>query len=107
MAGVSPGMTITTAQAEQILRDDLHEFERNVSRLVKVDVSANEFSAMVCLSYNIGWGNFGKSTVLRQVNRQHWSEAADAFLMWNKIKGNVSQHLTSRRTIERALFLLP
>lgn len=103
--GVTEGMKITEAQAEKFLQDDLTEFEQNITRLVEVDVTENEFSAMVCLSYNIGSGNFGQSTVLRRVNEQAWAEAADAILLWNKVNGQVNSHLVTRREKERELFL--
>lgn len=103
--GVTQGMTITEAEAEEFLRDDLRVFEQSVSRMVEVDVSENEFSAMVCLTYNIGPGGFAESTVLRKVNEQAWEEAADAILLWNKVSGQVNEALVNRREKERALFL--
>jgi lysozyme len=103
--GVTEGMTITEAEAEQFLRDDLMVFEQSVSRMVEVDVSENEFSAMVCLTYNIGPGGFAESTVLRKVNEQEWEEAADAILLWNKVNGQVNEALVNRREKERSLFL--
>lgn len=103
--GVTEGMTITEAEAEKFLRDDLRMFEQSVSRMVEVDVSENEFSAMVCLMYNIGPGGFAESTVLRKVNEQEWEEAADAILLWNKVNGQVNEALVNRREKERALFL--
>ena len=105
--GVSEGMKISHAEAEAYLKDDLQEIETQVARMTKVDVSRNEFSAMVCLAYNIGWGNFRKSTVVKRVNEQRWVEAADAFLMWRMVSGKVSHHLEQRREKERALFLMP
>ncbi|MDZ7718910.1 MAG: lysozyme [Balneolaceae bacterium] len=103
--GVTEGMTITEAEAEQFLREDLTAFEESVSRMVEADVSENEFSAMVCLTYNIGPGGFAESTVLRKVNEQEWEEAADAILMWNKVNGQVNEALVNRREKERELFL--
>lgn len=103
--GVMEGMRITETEAEDYLREDLRVFEESVSRMVEVDVSENEFSAMVCLTYNIGPGGFAESTVLRKVNEQEWEEAADAILLWNKVGGQVNQALVNRREKERALFL--
>ncbi len=103
--GVKDGMKITEFQAELYLRDDLKVFEEFIRRVVEVNVSENEFSAMVCLTYNIGPGGFAESTVLRKVNEQAWNEAADAILLWNKVKGEVNETLVSRREKERALFL--
>ncbi|NBC65031.1 MAG: glycoside hydrolase family protein [Bacteroidetes bacterium] len=103
--GVTEGMTITEAEAEQYLREDLRVFEESVSRMVEVNVSENEFSAMVCLTYNIGSGGFAESTVLRKVNEQAWEEAAEAILLWNKVNGQVNEALVNRREKERDLFL--
>ncbi|MGB2742653.1 MAG: lysozyme [Cognaticolwellia sp.] len=107
MADVHLEMKISQKQAEQLLKDDLNQFEKNVAKNVKVKVTENEFSAMVCLSYNIGSGNFNHSTVLRKVNDNLPLEAADAFLMWNKVNKKVNAHQVKRRKSERALFVKP
>ncbi len=104
-AGVRQGMTITQGEAEEFLRDDLREIEKRIGRLVKVNVSNNEFSAMTCLAYNIGWGNFSKSTLLKKVNAQSWAEAANEFPKWRRANGVVSKHLEQRRAVERSLFV--
>ncbi|NBC64143.1 MAG: glycoside hydrolase family protein, partial [Bacteroidetes bacterium] len=95
--GVVEGMTISEAEAEEYLREDLKVFEESVSRMLEVNVSENEFSAMVCLTYNIGPGGFAESTVLRKVNEQEWEEAAEAILLWNKVNGQVNDALVNRR----------
>lgn len=66
---------------------------------------------MVSLCYNISIGSFTTSSVLRH-DRKGWQwhpEAADAFLMWNRItvggKKVVSKGLNNRRVAERALYL--
>ena len=105
--GVKKGMTITRLQAEQILVEDLKKFESNVARLTKVNLTENEFSALVCLAYNIGWGNLARSTLLQRVNMEDWQGAANAFLMWKNIKGIENQVLYIRRKRERELFLKP
>jgi len=104
-AGVQPGMTITAEQAAKYLRADLKHFEQAITRVVKTPINRNEFSAMVCLSYNIGSGNFSRSTVLKELNKGNRKAAADAFLMWNKVNKKVNSHLVKRRKEERALFL--
>lgn len=104
-AGIQKGMTISMKKSEKYLRTDLIQFEKDVARLVTVPVTHNEFSAMVCLTYNIGSGNFAKSTVLREVNNGNTALAADAFLMWNKANGKVLPQLKRRRESDKALFL--
>jgi len=105
------GMVITEAEAEALLRGDLADAEGAVSRLVKVPVSENEYSALVSLVFNIGAGAFSGSTVLRKLNAGDHKGAADAILMWNRAtvggKKVVVQGLVRRRDAERSLFLKP
>ena len=75
--------------------------------MCKVPITENQFSAMVCLSYNIGSGNFYNSTVLKKINNNLPIEAADAILMWNKVNKKVNLHQVKRRKMERALFIKP
>jgi lysozyme len=103
---VKPGMRVGTKEAEAILRDDLKVFEDGVSRLLKRDPNPAQFDAMVSLAYNIGLGNFQKSTVLRKFNAGDFSGAADAFMLFNKANGKVMQGLINRRNAERELFLI-
>lgn len=110
--GVFPGMTMTQAEADQALADDLQGAEAVVDGATgDVATGDNQFSAMVALCFNIGSANFRGSTVLRQHRAGNPQQAADAFLMWNKAHvGGVLQPvagLTNRRTAERALYLRP
>jgi GH24 family phage-related lysozyme (muramidase) len=110
MAGppnVYPGLSITAAEAEEILKRDLGVYEKAVSDAVTRTPTSDQFSAMVSLTFNIGGGNFRSSTVLREHNNGNFSAAANAFLMWNKA-GNPLQEmagLTRRRNAERMLYL--
>lgn len=106
---VHHGMTITALTAQRYLRQDLRSHEDYIRSVVLVPLNENEFSALVILSYNIGNGAFRNSTVLRLLNEGDRRAAADAFLMWTKVKRNgkltVSAQLTGRREAERDLFL--
>lgn len=102
---VKPGMKITVQEAERILARDLVKYEEAVQRCVTVDLTPNQYSALVSLCYNIGEGNFAKSTVVKRVNANDFQGAAKAFAMWNKADGKVSSGLVKRRAMEAALFL--
>ncbi len=78
-----------------------------VEDLVRVEVTDNQMGALVSLAYNIGTSAFARSTVLRELNKKHFDEAADAFMMWHKVNGASSPGLLKRRQRERALFLRP
>ncbi|RDU95358.1 lysozyme [Trinickia dinghuensis] len=104
---VKPGMVITEAQAGQLLIDDLARFENGVSGLVKVPVNANQFSALVSFSYNVGLGNLGGSTLLRLLNQSDYAGAAQQFPLWDKAGGRELPGLLRRRQAEQALFQTP
>lgn len=104
---VKAGMKITEKEANEIFLNDLVKYEDAVKRLVKVPLNDNQYSALVSLCYNIGEGNLSKSTVIARVNQQDWKGAADAFLLWNRAKGQVSEGLKTRRKQEADLFLTP
>jgi lysozyme len=105
-----PNMTITVAQAEQFLREDLAWVEDAIDKLVKVPLTQNQHDAVGSLIFNIGGGAFSKSTVLRKLNAGDYRGAADAFLMWDKQRDKQTgkmiplRGLTIRRKKERDLF---
>ncbi|HGW1316994.1 TPA: lysozyme [Klebsiella pneumoniae] len=103
--GVKPGMVITAQQAEKMLRDDVAKFESGVSSLITAPTTQGQFDAMVSLAYNIGLGNFGKSTLLKKHNARCYSCAADQFRVWNRANGKVMNGLTKRRAAEREVYM--
>jgi lysozyme len=105
-AAQARGIQITEAKAEELLRGDLSVFESGVSRLLGgAATNENEFSAMVCLAFNVGLGSFKTSSVLRFHRDGKRGEAANAFLLWNKASGKALRGLTTRRDAERHLYL--
>lgn len=104
-AHVRPGQHITQHEADRRLRDRLEEFEAGVARMLTTHVNDNRFSALVCLAYNIGLGNFESSTVLRQTNARHFRLAAAAFSMWVRgMGGRRLLGLIRRRASEARLY---
>lgn len=102
---VEPGMGINEAQAEELLRQDLEEFEAAVSEAVQVSINPNQFSALVSFAFNLGAGSLFQSTLLKLLNQGDFSGAADQFPRWNKAGHQELPGLTRRRKAERALFL--
>lgn len=103
--GVKPGMVITAQQGEKMLRDDVAKFESGVSSLITAPTTQGQFDAMVSLAYNIGLGNFGKSTLLKKHNARCYTCAADQFRVWNRANGKVMNGLTKRRAAERQVYM--
>lgn len=101
---VKSGSSISKAEAERIFDRDIENFAVGVEKLIKVDLNENQMGACVSLAFNIGLGAFSKSSVLRFVNKSKFSDAADAFLLWNKVGKKPVPGLTRRRAAEAALF---
>ena len=76
-----------------------------VNRLVIVDINQNQFDALVSFVYNLGSGNFEKSTLLKKVNQEDFIGASLEFEKWNRASGKVLNGLTKRRLAEKELFL--
>jgi len=99
--------TITMAEAERLLMEDLGRFEADVSKYVTAPLNENQFSAIVSLVYNIGPGAFANSTIRSMLNAKDFKGAAEQFARWNKGGGKVLKGLVGRRADEKALFLKP
>lgn len=101
---VHPGMVITQQEADAYLEQDLYRVGQQVSKALKVEVSQNEFDAIVCFVYNVGIGNFMKSTMLKLINQGDFEAAAHEFDKWDKAGGKVLPGLVTRRHNEEELF---
>ncbi|VWC96143.1 muraminidase [Burkholderia lata] len=104
--GVGPGMTCDQAQAEQWLLDDVADAETAVNKLVHIAMSQEEFDALVDFTFNLGIGNFSKSTLLAKLNARDIQGAADEFEKWDRAGGVEVAGLLRRRQAEKALFSL-
>ena len=51
--GVTPSMKITEAQANNLLKTELIEYQNYINEMVKVDLIQCEFDALVCWVYNL------------------------------------------------------
>lgn len=103
-AGVKMGQSITAERAEQLLREDVRQFEAAVSRLVKVPLTQGQFDALTSFAFNLGAKALEKSTLLRLLNAGDYSGAAAQFDRWVYASGKKLSGLVKRRAAERALF---
>lgn len=92
---------ITKERAFQLFKHEADKFAVKVDALVKPELKQNQFNAVVSLAYNIGLGNFGKSTLLKKVNATpNDATISTEFARWNKAGGKVIAGLTNRRKLE-------
>jgi lysozyme len=102
---VTPGMTITKEQAAEYFNHDLAVFEKEISEVVKVALTNNQFSALISLIYNIGGTQFRSSTLLKKLNRGDYAGAANEFGRWIYDNSKILNGLIERREKEKQLFL--
>ena len=92
-------------QAEQLLRADTSRFAIQVDNLVTVELKDNMFDALVSFSFNVGIGNFQRSTLLRKLNKGDYLGASQEFPKWRRANGVILQGLVHRRADEKTLFM--
>ena len=105
-AGVHSGMTITQAQADAYLQQDIAKFEGYVNNPAYVPITANlnqnQFDALVSFAFNLGAGNLRKLCKGRTA-----AQIALAMTQYRKANGKVLAGLRRRRAAEQALFNKP
>ena len=69
--GVEKGMTISKESAEEMLIEELHEYEGYITDNVTSPLSQNQFDAMVSWVYNLGPSNLLASTLLKVPSKRH------------------------------------
>lgn len=102
---VTPGMTITEQEAEERLNRDLVTYESAVHDMVEVELSDNQYSALVSFCFNVGTNAMRESTLLKKLNAGDYTGAANELMRWDKSKGKKLQGLFKRRRAERVLFM--
>lgn len=102
---VKIGDKISQQRANELLEYHINLFAKKVLPLLSVDLTENEFSALVSFAFNLGVGALSKSTLLKKVNSNpNDLTIKDEFLRWNKAGGKVLSGLTRRRKAEAELY---
>ena len=104
---------ITQEQADADLLNNLADAEKDVNSFCfarMLDITDNQFSALVSLCFNCGYAPLGGSLGNALTNKD-FTTASECFLLWDKVHINdaltVSQGLLNRRLAEQNLFNLP
>lgn len=102
--GVQEGMVISEETANEMLVEELKEYENYINTLVTVELNQNQFDAMVSWVYNLGSSNLQASTLLKVLNAGNYEGVPEQIMRWNKAGGRVLEGLTRRRQAEADLF---
>jgi lysozyme len=95
---VKKGQTITQAQAEAFLKQDLAEAEAAVNGR-GLTLTDNQFAALVSFTFNLGAGGLAK------LLKNGLAAVPDRILLFDHAGGKVVKGLTRRRAAERTLYL--
>ena len=103
-SGVVSGMVITKEQAEEFLSRDIATTE-NIVDAECMNLRQCQFDALVSFVFNVGGGNFRKSTLLKKIKANPDDNSImDEFLRWVYAKGVVLPGLQKRRLAEMRLY---
>lgn len=102
--GIEKGMEITQQEAEDMLVEELHEYENYINDSVTAPLSQNQFDAMVSWVYNLGPANLKASTLLKVLNAGDYDGVPAQIKRWNKAGGVTLEGLIRRREAEALLF---
>lgn len=101
---VAPGSTITPLQANLLLQEDITQCEHTLNKY-NLALTQNMYDALISFIYNIGPGNFHRSTLLSKIKANPYdSSIADEFLKWIHSKGKPLTGLQRRRIAEMKLY---
>lgn len=104
--GVKKGDRITKARAEALLRQDVKWAEDEINR-IPVDLTQNQFDALVSFVFNVGVGQFRRSSVYKAVKAGRHDQVPSRLNLWIKNDGKVLRGLVNRRAEEGRLYATP
>lgn len=96
--------SLTKEEAETLLLKDVKWAEDCVNEKINVQLTQNQFDALVSFVFNLGCTAFFGSTLRKLVNNKDFTKAKGEFLKWCNAGGKKSPGLLRRRIDESVLF---
>lgn len=100
---VVPGKTYTPGECTALKDRDLAKADAIVQRLVKVPLTDPARAALIDFVFNMGEGNFARSTLLRKLNAGDYVGACREYRRWVYAAGQRLRGLENRREAEEWL----
>ena len=101
---IKEGDIVSPEEANKLLRADVFKFEEYVTDNVIVNLTQNQFDALVAWTFNLGVGNLRNSTMLKKLNNADYTSVPFEMKRWNKAGGKTLDGLVRRRQAESLLF---
>ncbi len=110
--GIEAGDQITLDQAADYFIKDVAQAEQVVNNAITHPPTQGEYDMMVSFVFNLGAGNFRRSTLLRKFNAADRVGACNEYLRWVyvsgkncRLKASNCSGIVTRREIERNICL--
>jgi GH24 family phage-related lysozyme (muramidase) len=106
---VKRGDSITQAQAETYLQNDIQGYAKKLAATVPFwnQMNADQHAALISFAYNLGpgfYGSGGFETISRDLRNKDWSHVPEALLLYSNPGSNVHAGLLARRKAEGLLW---
>lgn len=99
-AKMSKTAYITMDEAFKLFEKSIQRYQNAVNKALKVEVTQEQFDALVSWCYNVGTGGMARSTAIRRINnRESSARVYQALMMWRK-----PPEIIGRRRKEAKLF---
>ena len=95
---------VSESRGTELLGEDMGRAERTVMTAVDVDLTDGQYAALCDFVYNVGGGNFKRSTLLKVVNAGEFDGVPFQLRRWVKAGGRTLPGLETRREREIELF---
>lgn len=99
---------ISPKQADDLLTEDLQDAVNCLKKLIKVNLTANQISALISLVFNVGCGEFASSKALKLINEKNLEKAKvqlfDSKIGFVRIGNKIINGLVNRRALEAKLW---
>ena len=95
---------ISVPRGTEILRQDMEKAERGIMTLVDAELTDGQYGALCDFVFNVGAGNFRKSTLRKRVNARDFDRVPFEFRRWVFAGGRKLTGLAKRRENEITLF---
>lgn len=98
---------LSEQQCVALLKQDLAVPVNTVNEAVIVPLNQNQFDALVSFVFNIGCGNFKRSSLLRVLNSGNYDKVPEQLRLWAYVGEKISKGLQKRREEEIKLWRTP
>lgn len=93
------GLEWSREKCIEVFHEDLAKFEDAINSGVQVELTQNQFDALVSFAFNVGVGAFLSSTLLKKINANDFEGATAQFDRWH-----IPTEIISRRNGEKEQF---